>query len=55
MIYPHIEMELTDIEDFKKLGEKDELFKKLWEIVERNNELWCEEAETYLLKCKTIV
>jgi len=55
MIYPHIEMELTAIEDFKKLGEKDEFFKKLSEIVERNNELWCEEAETYLLKHKVIV
>ncbi|MGH4051610.1 MAG: zinc-binding dehydrogenase [Clostridium sp.] len=54
MIYPHIEMELTAIEDFKKLGEKDEIFRKLAEIVERNNGLWCEEAETYLLKQKMV-
>jgi len=52
MIYPHIEMELTAIEDFKELGKKDEFFRKLAEIVERNNELWCEEAEKYLLKQK---
>ena len=54
MIYPHIEMELTAIEDFKELGKKDEFFRKLAEIVERNNELWCEEAERYLLKQKMV-
>lgn len=54
MIYPHIEMELTAIEDFKKLGEKDEFFRKLAGIVERNNGLWCVEAEAYLLKQKMV-
>lgn len=52
MIYPHVEMNLTAIEDFKKLGEKDDFFKELAEIVERNNGLWCEEAEKFLLKHK---
>ena len=52
MIYPHIEMELTAIEDFKKLGSKDEFYKNLAEIIDRNNGLWCEEAEKYLLKHK---
>lgn len=55
MIYPHIEMELTAIEDFKKLGEKEVFFRELSEIVEKNNGLWCEEAETYLLKNKVVV
>ena len=52
MIYPHIEMDLTPIEDFAKLGETDPFFKKLSEIVEKNKGLWCEEAEKYLLQNK---
>ncbi|MDD2980401.1 MAG: zinc-binding dehydrogenase [Hespellia sp.] len=49
IIYPHIDMELTAIEDFGKLGEKDPLFKGLAEICEANQNIWCEEAEKYLL------
>lgn len=50
LIYTHINMELTAIEDFKKKGERDERFAKLHEIVSRNKGLWCTEAEKYLLE-----
>ncbi len=49
LIYTGISMPLTDIDDFAKLGESDERFAKLAEIVERHNGLWCTEAEKYLL------
>ncbi|MGI1690612.1 zinc-binding dehydrogenase, partial [Thermoanaerobacter uzonensis] len=49
LIYTNIELELTAIEDFKEKGKKDTLFAKLAEIVERNNGLWCYDAEKYLL------
>lgn len=50
LIYTNIELELTAIEDFKEKGKKDTLFAKLAEIVERNNGLWCYDAEKYLLE-----
>lgn len=50
LIYTHINMELTAIEDFEKKGETNPHFKKLAEIVKRNNGLWCKEAEKYLLE-----
>lgn len=49
LIYTNINLELTAIEDFAKKGETDPLFKKLAEICEANNNLWCGEAEEYLL------
>ena len=49
LIYTHIEMPLTPISDFAKLGETDDFFKKLAEICDRHNGLWSVEAETYLL------
>lgn len=49
LIYTHISMPLTAIDDFKKLGESDERFAKLAEIVGRHNGLWCTEAEKFLL------
>jgi len=50
LIYNHIEMPLTAIEDFGKLGETNPLYKSLDEIVQRHGGLWNPEAETYLLK-----
>lgn len=50
LIYTHIEMPLTDIADFAKLGETDLFFKELSEICNRYNGLWSVEAETYLLE-----
>lgn len=52
LIYTQIEMPLTAIADFAKLGETDPLFKALAEITERNNGLWSAEAEKYLLAHK---
>ena len=52
LIYTQIDMPLTAIADFAKLGETDPMFKKLAEITERSNGLWCAEAEKYLLAQK---
>lgn len=49
LVYPHIEMDLTAISDFEKLGKSNEMFKKLAEICKAHNNLWCEEAEEFLL------
>lgn len=49
LIYPHIQLELTAIEDFEELGKENEMFAKLAEICKVNNNVWCEEAEKYLL------
>ena len=49
LIYTTIDMDLTAIEDFAKLGETNEVFKSLAQIVGENKGLWCDEAEKYLL------
>ncbi|MPN04309.1 Mannitol-1-phosphate 5-dehydrogenase [bioreactor metagenome] len=49
LIYTHIEMPLTPIVDFAKLGETSEMFRRLAEICDRHNGLWSLEAESYLL------
>ena len=50
LIYTHIELPLTALAEFEKLGETDERFKVLDELVKTNNGLWCTEAERYLLQ-----
>ena len=50
LIYTNISLPLTAIEDFEARGEADPLFGDLADIVERNNGLWCLEAEQYLLE-----
>lgn len=50
LVYVGINMDLTAIDDFEKLGEKDSRYKELHEIVSENNGLWCAKAEEYLLK-----
>ena len=50
LIYTHINMPLTAIDDFRSLGDTDPLFLKLAEIVEENNGLWSPEAERFLLE-----
>ena len=52
LIYTHIEMPLTAIADFEKLGKTDEMFARLHEICARHNGLWNAEAEAYLLSVK---
>ncbi|MBS5569972.1 MAG: zinc-binding dehydrogenase [Clostridiales bacterium] len=49
LIYTNIDLPLTAIADFEKLGETDEMFKALDEICKRHNQLWNAEAEKYLL------
>ncbi len=50
LIYPHIKMPLTAITDFEALGEEQPMFAQLAKICQTNNNVWCEEAEKYLLK-----
>ena len=50
LIYNHIDLPLTAIEDFEILGKDAPLFKTLHELVEKHNGLWNTEAEQYLLK-----
>ena len=49
LIYTHINMPLTAIEGFGKLGEKDPRFAELDRICKAHSGLWCGEAERYLL------
>ncbi len=49
LVYTHINMPLTAIDDFAKLGEKSPLFKELAVICDRHNGLWSVEAEEFLL------
>ena len=49
LIYTHIEMPLTAIDDFAELGKTDSFFKSLAEICKRHNGLWSVEAATFLL------
>mgnify|MGYP003301138412 CR=1 FL=1 len=49
LIYTHIELPLTALEDFAKLGETDERFKALDKLVKEHNGLWNADAEKYLL------
>ena len=50
LVYNEIDMPLTAIDDFAKLGETDPFFKGLSECVEGGNGLWNAEAEKYLLE-----
>ena len=49
LIYTNINLPLTAIADFRAKGETDPLFAKLADICEKNNGLWSDEAEQYLL------
>lgn len=49
LIYTHIELPLTALTDFAKLGKTDERFKVLDSLIREHNGLWCTEAEKYLL------
>ena len=52
LIYTGIDMPLTAIEDFEKLGKEDPFFAKLDELCKANHGLWSAEAERYLLEAK---
>lgn len=49
LIYTHINLPLTAIEDFEELGKNDKRFEILNDIIKKNNGLWCTDAEKYLL------
>ena len=49
LIYTHINMPLTAIDDFAEKGKEDPRFADLAGIVARHRGLWCLEAENYLL------
>ncbi len=49
LIYTHISLPLTAIDDFAEKGRQDPRFADLAAIVARNGGLWCLEAENYLL------
>lgn len=50
LIYSHISMPLTAIDDFAELGKENPLFAGLAEICKRHEGLWSAEAEAYLLE-----
>lgn len=54
LIYTEISLPLTKIEDFEELskenGDNAELFMVLAQICKKNNNVWCEEAERFLLE-----
>ena len=52
LIYTGVDMPLTAIENFEKLGREDPFFAKLNELCMANNGLWSSEAEKYLLETK---
>ena len=47
--YNELDLPLIAIADLPELGKTDPMYKALAEIVERNDGLWCPEAEEYLL------
>ena len=49
LIYTHINMELTAIDDFEEKGINNPVFAELAKITTRHNGLWSVEAEEYLL------
>ena len=50
LIYTHVSMPLTAIDDFEELGKNDEFFAKLAELTNANGGFWSAEAEKYLLE-----
>ena len=49
LVYTQISMPMTAIADFAELGKTDKFFKDLADICERNNGIWSDEAEKYVL------
>lgn len=50
LIYTHISLPLTAIDDFAEKGKTDPLFSQLDQIVKANKGLWCGKAEKLLLE-----
>ncbi|MGI5868535.1 MAG: zinc-binding dehydrogenase [Kiritimatiellia bacterium] len=49
LVYTQISMPLTAIADFERLGADNDVFAGLAKIVAKNNNLWCAEAERFIL------
>ena len=49
LIYTHVKLPMTPIDDFGRLGASDPFFAALDEICRRHRGLWSKEAEDYLL------
>jgi len=50
LVYTQISMPMTAIADFAELGKTDKFFADLAEICQRNNGIWSDEAEKYVLE-----
>lgn len=50
LIYPHIDLPLTPLRDFGRLGQTDPLFAGLDRLIKENNNFWSVKAENYLLE-----
>ena len=50
LIYTHLQMDLTAIEEFEVYGRTNPIFAELAKISSKNNGLWSVEAEEYLLE-----
>ena len=50
LIYTHKNFPLTAITEFAEKGKNDSFWKNLAEITGKNNYLWCNEAEAFVLK-----
>jgi len=50
LIYTHLDMELTSIDDFEEKGKDNKVFAGLAEITKKYKGLWSAEAEKYLLE-----
>ncbi len=50
LIYTHISLPLTAIDDFEKLGQKDPCFRELHRMLAGNDFIWSSEAEKFLLE-----
>jgi len=50
LIYNHIDLPLTAIDEMEEKGKSNPLFAKLAELVKANNGVWSVEAEKYLLE-----
>ena len=49
LIYNHIDLPLTAIDDFEEAGKTNPLFAELDKLCKANNGLWNDAAEAYLL------
>lgn len=54
IVYPHVDIPLMALEDFRKYASEDPVYAEIAEILEKNNNVWCMEAEKVLLSKKAL-